>query len=137
VDVFRLDATNEEIIEEMRFLADRGNGTLTAEECHSVIDFIEKASSNRRLSMRLYEPSLRKCEYAKTAGVDWQDLVRCQLEQLNHDENVPKSVPNEIECLKQAMEKFPSSVKQQEAFWRKATGKSRASFYRLKKKCVE
>ena len=33
--------------------------------------------------------------------------------------------------LHQAIEQFPRSVSEQQAFWSRATGKSRASFFRL------
>lgn len=136
IDTYTLDATNDEILEQMRALANRGNGDLSAEQCQEVVSFIEQASGSRRLSMRLYEPSLRKYQYAHHAGIDWRDLVRCQLEQLGGGENIPKPVDSkahDLDCFKEAIRQFPASVKDQEIFWRKATGKSRASFFRIKK----
>lgn len=136
VDNYTLDATNDEIVEQMRALANRGCGALSPEQCHEVVSFIERAGGTRRLSMRLYEPSLRKYEYAHDAGIDWRDLVRCQLDSLGGGEKVPKPVDtkaHDLDCMKEAIRQFPASVKDQETFWRKATGKSRASFFRLKR----
>jgi len=136
VDVFALEATSGEIIEQMQLLADRGFGNLTPEECHAVVEFIKAQGGTRRLSMRLYEPSLLKYEYAQSVGIDWRDLVRSQLDQLGHGDKVAKPInsrEHDLACLREAAKQFPNSVKQQEAFWRKATGKSRASFFRTKK----
>jgi hypothetical protein len=136
VDVFELTATNDEILEQMRELAGKGFGTLTPQQCHDVVDFIGKAGGTRQLSMRMYEPSLRKVEYARATGVDWRDLVRSQLDQLGQRDGVPKPIDSkghDMKCMALAVEKFPASVKQQEDFWREATGKSRASFFRTKK----
>jgi hypothetical protein len=135
VDVFELDATNEELLELMRSLANQGFESLAPQQCHAVLDFIEKWGGTRRLSMRLYEPSLRKYEYAMAAGVDWRDLVRCQLDQLGIGENTPKPLDtkaHDLNCFREAVKRFPKSVKEQQEFWSKATGKSRASFFRLK-----
>jgi hypothetical protein len=136
VDCFTLDSTNDELIEQMRLLANRGMNKLTPAQCHEVVDFIEQNAGPRRLSMRLYEPSLRKLEYAMTAGIDWRDLVKSQLEQLGQQDNIPKPVntqEHDLTCLREALKQFPESVKDQERFWHKATGKSRASFFRVKK----
>jgi len=136
VDTFELTATNEEILEQMRLMANRGYESLTPEECHEVVNFIEQAGGTRRLSMRLLEPSWRKYAYAQTQNADWKALVSHQLESLNAGDNVPKPVDSkahDLECFTEAVRQFPASVKDQEQFWRKATGKSRASFFRLKK----
>lgn len=136
VDVFELIATNDEILEQMRVLAERGFGSLPPQTCREVVAFIERAGGTRQLSMRMYAPSLRKVEYALEIGTDWRDLVRSQLDQLGQKEGVPRpldSKAHDLKCMALAVEKFPASVKQQEEFWREATGKSRASFFRTKK----
>lgn len=136
VDTFELTATNEEIIEQMRLMANRGFESLTPQEAHLVVDFIEQAGGTRRLSMRLLEPSWRKYAYAQTQNADWKALVSHQLDSLNSGDNVPKPVDSkahDLECFRESVRQFPASVKDQECFWRKATGKSRASFFRLKK----
>jgi hypothetical protein len=135
VDCFTLNATNDEVIEQMKILANRGSENLLSEECHEVVDFISMQGGTRRLSMRLYEPSLRKFEYARSVGIDWRDLVRTQLDSLG-GENVAKPIDSkkhDIQCLNEARKQFPHSVKQQQTFWCQTTGKSRASFFRAKK----
>lgn len=136
VDVFELTATNDEILELMEVMARRGFEGLSPATCREVVDFIRKAGGTRQLSMRLYEPSMRKVQYALSTGTDWRDLVRTQLDQLGQTEGTPKpldSKAHDQKCMALAVEKFPSSVKSQEDFWREATGKSRASFFRAKK----
>jgi hypothetical protein len=135
VDTFTLDASNDEVIEQMRLLANRGSENLLSEQCHEVVEFIAQQGGTRRLSMRLYEPSLLKYEYAQSVGIDWRDLVRTQLDSLG-GENVAKPIDSkkhDIQCLREARKQFPHSVKQQQSFWCKTTGKSRASFFRTKK----
>ncbi len=138
VDVFELVATNDELLEQMDVLARDGFGSLDAAACKAVVDFIRHAGGNRQLSMRLYESSLRKVEYAVTTGTDWRDLVRSQLDQLGSKdrEGVPKpldSKGHDLRCMALAVEKFPASARQQEEFWCESTGKSRATFFRIKK----
>lgn len=134
VDVFQLVATNEEILEQMRLLAAEGYGSLTAEQCQEVVDFIDASGGTRQLSMRLYEPSLRKVEYALRTGVAWQDLVRCQLDQLGKHE-VPSGDARALDfaAMDAAVERFPASVALQEQYWTEARNKSRATFFRVKK----
>lgn len=136
VDVFKLEATNDEVIEQMRHLAGQGYGMLAPAQCHEVIDYIESYAGTRRLSMRLFEPSLAKYEYSLTADIDWRELVKCQLDQVTTDEPVAKSLDSKAfaaDALREAIKQFPNSAKDQQQFWCKATRKSRASFFRLKK----
>jgi hypothetical protein len=138
VDVFELVATNDELLEQMDVMAREGFGSLDAAACKAVVDYIRHAGGSRQLSMRLYESSLRKVEYAIATGTDWRDLVRSQLDQLGNKDRdgIPKpldSKGHDLRCMAQAVEKFPASAKQQEEWWREATGKSRASFFRVKK----
>lgn len=138
VDVFELTATNDELLEQMDVLARDGFGTLDAAACKQVVDFIRHAGGNRQLSMRLYESSLRKVEYAVATGTDWRDLVRSQLDQLGSKDRdgIPKpldSKGHDLRCMALAVEKFPQSARQQEEFWCEATGKSRATFFRVKR----
>lgn len=136
VDVYELAATNAELLEQMRVLAGAGFGSLDPATCGAVVDYIERSGGTRQLSMRLYESSLAKVEYALDTGTDWRDLVRSQLDQLGTKDGVPKpldSKGHDLKCLGMAVDKYPASVKQQEDWWREATGKSRASFFRTKK----
>lgn len=135
VDVFELAATNEDVVQLMRKLAVEGFEDLTASECLAVVDFIAEFATTRDLSLRLLEPSFRKVIYAKEAKIDWRELVQTQLEQIGRDDT-PSPIDtraSELACMEEAVKAHPSSVKDQEEFWCKATGKSRASFFRLKK----
>ena len=134
VDVFHLAATNEEIVEQMRLLAAKGYRELTPDQCNQVVEFIEQSGGTRQLSMRLYEPSLKKVEYALRTGVDWRDLVRCQLDQLGKHE-VPSGDSRILDfaAMQAAVEQYPASVALQEQYWTEARNKSRATFFRVKK----
>lgn len=139
VDVFELDASNEEVIELMKKLAVEGFEDLTAAECLEVVSYIAEFASTRELSLRLLEPSFRKVIYAKAENIDWRELVRTQLEQIGQDD-APKPADSrafDLAALDQAMQAHPDSVRDQEESWCKATGKSRASFFRLKKSIEE
>jgi len=131
VDVFELDATNDEVLEMMTELAREGyEGRLSRAECFEVVDFLRSFAGTRDLSLRLLEPSYQKVLYARGAGVDWRDLVRSQLDQLG---SKSKSPVNEVDYLKQILHDH-DSVKEQVEAWVKLTGKSRATFFRLKKR---
>ena len=134
VDVFQLTASNEEILEQMRLLAANGFGSLTPDQCQEVVDFIDESGGTRHLSMRLYEPSLRKVEYALRTGVAWQELVRCQLDQLGkHDVPSGDSRALDFAAMDAAVQAYPASVALQEQYWTEARNKSRATFFRIKK----
>jgi len=133
-DIFELSASQEEVIDLMRRVASAGHETLTPSDCLSVIDFIEANADDRRISLRLLEPSFRKVLYARSEGLDWRPLVLTQLHTLGRREDPSRRIDaraNEVLTLHQAVEQFPRSVSEQQAFWSRATGKSRASFFRL------
>ncbi len=132
IDVFDLSASSEEVLALMRKVAARGFGPLTPEECQEVVTFIERHADGRQLSMRLLEPSFRKVEYARSQGIPWEPLVQSQLQTLG---KTPAVTPvdlreSERRRLLQAVERHPESVQEQQAEWCRATGKSRASFFR-------
>jgi hypothetical protein len=133
-DVFQLDATLEEVVELMRSIARAGYESLSPRECLEVVEFIEQNGDDRTLSLRLLEPSFRKVIYARTDGLDWRPLVMTQLRTLGRKEDTSRRIDakaNELRLLRQAIGKFPHSVSEQQSFWSRATGKSRASFFRL------
>jgi hypothetical protein len=133
-DIFELTATQEEVVDLMRSIAREGYETLTPAECSGVVDFIENNGDDRAISLRLLEPSFRKVIYARTEGLDWRPLVMTQLRSLRRREDLSRRIDakaNEIRLLHQAIEQFPHSVGDQQAFWSKAARKSRASFFRL------
>ena len=134
VDVFHLSATNEEVVETMRLLAAKGYHELTPDQCAEVVDFISESGGTRQLSMRLYEPSLRKVEYALRTGVDWRELVRCQLDQLGkHAVPSGDSKSLDFAAMDAATEQHPASVAAQAEYWCEARNKSRATYFRVKK----
>ena len=132
-DIYQLEASNEEIIEMMRSLAVRGYQGITPEDAGAVIDFIAEHSDDRQLSLRLLGPSLRKLRYARESGIDWRLLVKSQLQTLGKKADATKRLDNrtkDLRVLEQVLRRFPESVAEQQAEWSKATGKSRASFFR-------
>jgi hypothetical protein len=133
-DIFELSASQEEVVELMRRVALAGYDSLTSDDCLSVVEFIERNGDDRAISLRLLEPSFRKVLYARSEGLDWRPLVLTQLRTLGRKEDNPRRLDvkaQEIRTLHQAIELFPRSVSEQQAFWSRATGKSRASFFRL------
>jgi hypothetical protein len=131
-----MNATNEEVIEQMRVWAGCGFRSLSPERCREVVDFIEQAGGTRQLSLRLFEPSVRKVEYAEQEGIDWKPLVRAQLDQIGAGQNAPQPLDtkaHDLNVMAQAVAAHPLSARDQETFWRKGTGKSRASFFRCKR----
>ncbi|NQU24006.1 MAG: hypothetical protein HQ567_22210 [Candidatus Nealsonbacteria bacterium] len=136
VDQFELDASNYEVIELMTHLAKQGFDGLSPMDCLRVVNFIAEFSSTRELSLRLLIPSFRKVLYAREAGVDWRDLVRSQLEQIGKDDTAKplNSQSNDTEYVREALRQYPDSVEDQASLFVKLSGKSRATFFRLKKK---
>jgi hypothetical protein len=133
-DIFELNATQEEVVDLMRRVARAGYETLTPDDCLEVVDYIERNGDDRAISLRLLEPSFRKVIYARSEGLDWRPLVMTQLKTLGRKEDTSRRIDaraNEIRLLYQAFERFPHSVSEQQTFWSRATGKSRASFFRL------
>ena len=133
-DIFQLDATQEEVIDLMRRVASAGYETLSPDACQEVVTFIEQNGDDRAISLRLLEPSFRKVLYARSEGLDWRPLVMTQLKTLGRREDTSRRIDaraNELRLLHQAIEQNPHSVSEQETFWCRATGKSRASFFRL------
>jgi hypothetical protein len=133
-DIFELSASQAEVIELMRRVACDGYETLCQDDCLEVVDFIETHGDDRAISLRLLEPSFRKVLYSRSEGLDWRPLVLTQLRTLGRKEDTPRRIDakaQEIRTLDQAIEQFPNSVSEQQIFWSRATGKSRASFFRL------
>jgi hypothetical protein len=133
-DIFELSATNEEVVEMMRSIAANGFPGITADQCAEVIDFVADETADRQLSLRLLGPSLRKLRYAREEGIDWRPLLRSQLQTLGRKIEATKrleSKSKDVKALEQAIESHPDSAADQQVVWSKATGKSRASFYRV------
>jgi hypothetical protein len=133
-DIFELSATRDEVLDLMRRIASDGYDSLSAHDCLDVVEFIEKNGDDRALSLRLLEPSFRKVQYARSEGLDWRPLILTQLRTLGRKQDDFRRIDsrvNEIRLLHQAIEQFPHCVGDQQGFWCRATGKSRASFFRL------
>jgi hypothetical protein len=136
VDVYELTATNDEVLEVMRVMAAKGYGSLSPSVCGEVVDFIAKSGGTRQLSLRLFESAMKKVEYAVSGAADWRDLVRSQLDQLGQPEGVLRPLDGKAHDLKSmavAVERHPDNVTLQQEVWQDMTGKSRASFFRVKK----
>jgi hypothetical protein len=132
-DIFELSATNEEVLDLMRCVAATGFNGLTPDDCTEVIDFIAEHSEDRQLSMRLLGPSLRKLQYERSEGLEWEPLVKSQLQTLGRKQQATKRLDTksrDIRLLREAITKFPESVKDQMTYFCGKTSKSRASFYR-------
>jgi hypothetical protein len=131
-DIFELSASQEEIIDLMRSIARTGFETLTPDQCSEVMDFIEANADDRALSLRLLEPSFRKLIYARSEGLDWRALILTQLRTLGRKQDDSRRIDaraNELRLLHEAIERFPRSVGDQQSFWTRATGKSRAQLF--------
>lgn len=132
-DIFELSATNEEVIEMMRSVAAKGFNQLSSEDCQMVIDYIAENADDRQLSLRLLGPSLRKLLYCRSECIDWRPLVKSQLQSLGRKNDTSKRLDNrakDLRLLQQVLKAHQESVKEQQEHWCRATGKSRASFYR-------
>jgi len=132
-DIFELSATNEEVLDLMRSISQKGFNNLSPEDCGMVIDYIAENADDRQLSMRLLGPSLRKLLYSRGEHIDWKPMIKSQLRTLGRKNEATKrldSKTKDLRLMRQAIQKHPESVQQQEQAWREATGKSRASFYR-------
>lgn len=132
-DIFELSASNSEIVDLMRCVASNGFQGLTTNDCSEVIDFISDNSEDRQLSMRLLGLSLRKLQYARSEGLDWRPLVKSQLQTLGRKQEVKRldSKHQDLRILRDAVKKFPESVKDQMVYFCGQTKKSRASLYRI------
>jgi hypothetical protein len=133
-DIFELSASQEEVVELMRRVACAGYESLSQDDCLAVVDFIENHGDDRAISLRLLEPSFRKVLYARSEDLDWRPLVLTQLKSLGRKEDTSRRIDakaQEIRTMHQAIERFPNPVSEQQSFWCKASGKSRASFFRL------
>jgi hypothetical protein len=133
-DIFELSATRDEVLDLMGTIARAGYESLSPRECLEVVDFIEANAEDRAVSLRLLEPSFRKVLYARSEGLDWRPLVLTQLCTLGRKQDDSRRIDgraNELRLLHQAIEHLPDCVGDQQAFWCRAAGKSRASFFRV------
>jgi hypothetical protein len=88
----------------------------------------------RHIAAMAPEQRRRPVYYARSEGLDWRALILTQLRTLGRKEDTSRRIDaraNELRLLHEAIERFPRSVGDQQSFWSRATGKSRASFFRL------
>lgn len=131
--VYRLDLSNQEIVEQFRVMAGNGYPGVLPEECDEIIDFIEANGQERQLSMRLLTPAIQIFKFAKMEGTDWRPALLAQLQNLGRPTvgtvRAGKQ-QQDFAALEQVIRQHPESVSDQQEAWCKQTGKSRATFYR-------
>jgi len=138
--VYHLELTNDEVLEQFYLIASRGfrcpsGHHLPADVCLAAVDYVS-GNANRRLNMRLLIPIFRTVQYAMQENVSWEPLVKNQLQELLPTPNVVEAVRSrqqELRCLRQAIQRYPKSVKDQIRYFVSESGRSRATYFRLKK----
>lgn len=132
--VYRLDLSNQEIIEQFRVMAADGYPGCPPEAAAEIIDFIEEQGSEKQLSMRLLTPAIRIYKFCTAEGTDWKPVLNAQLQTLGRPASATKRISNkekDVRILKEALRKFPDETLEQCRYFMERTTKSRASFYRV------
>lgn len=136
---FSLQPSRDELLVLCRRIADRGyKDQLTPEECHQAIDFIEEFSGTRELSLRVLTPAFAAMVYSKTNNCRWQDLLESQLTKLGDDTEPAQqsSRDSDLELLRNLLDAHDTTKAAEEEFTAR-TGKSRTSFFRLRRQLKE
>ena len=136
--VYRMDLSNEEIIEQFRVMSEKGYPGCPPDAAAEIVDFIEQHGNERRLSMRLLTPAIRIYKFCTEESTDWRPVLLAQLQNLGRPTSGTKRInghTKDARILKQAQEKFPDSVKEQQEWFCSKTNKSRATFYRVMSRC--
>jgi len=132
---FSLQASTEEILSLCRRIADSGyKNQLTPAECHQTVDFLEEFSSTRELSLRILTPAFQAMVYSKTNNCRWEDLLESQLTKLG-DDAAPTQASGrdaDLDLVRNLLDSQDTTKAAEEAFTT-ATGKSRTSFFRLRR----
>jgi len=131
--VYRMDLSNDEIIEQFRVLSENGYPGCPAEAAAEIVEFIEQFGTERQLSMRLLTPAIRIYKFCTEQGMDWQPVLLAQLQNLGRPTSGTKRLnghAKDARILEQARAKFPDSVQEQQEWFCSKTNKSRATFYR-------
>lgn len=132
--VYKLDLSNQEIIEQFRVMAANGYPGCPAEAASEIIDFIEEQGSEKQLSMRLLTPAIRIYKFCIAEGTDWKPVLNAQLQTLGRPASATKRISNkekDVRILKEALRKYPDETLEQCRYFMEKTTKSRASFYRV------
>ena len=131
--VYRMDLSNDEIIEQFRVMSENGYPGCPPEAAAEIVDFIEQHGNERQLSMRLLTPAVRIYKFCTEQGMDWQPVLLAQLQNLGRPTSGTKRLnghAKDARILEQARAKFPDSVQEQQEWFCSKTNKSRATFYR-------
>lgn len=131
--VYRMESSTSEIIEQFRVMTADGYPGCSADAAAEIVDFIEEHGSEKQLSMRLLTPAIRIYKFCTEQGKDWRPVVLAQLQNLQRPASPTKRLNNhekDVRLVRQAREKFPDSVAQQQEWFCTQSNKSRATFYR-------
>jgi len=136
--VYRMDLSNDEIVEQFRVMSEKGYPGCPPEAAAEIVDFIEQHGNERQLSMRLLTPAIRIYKFCTEQVTDWRPVLLAQLQNLGRPTSGTKRVnghAKDARLLKQAQDKFPDSVQEQQEWFCSKTNKSRATFYRVLSRC--
>ena len=134
---YRMDLTNPEIIEQFRAMSANGYPGCPPEAAEEIVDFIEQHGDEKQLSMRLLTPAVRIYKFCTEQGTDWRPVVLAQMQNLGRPLSATKRLSNHEQhekLLKEAQDKFPDSVADQQRHFCEKSKKSRATFYRALKR---
>jgi hypothetical protein len=135
--VYRMDLSNVEIIEQFRVMSENGYPGCPPEAAEEIVDFIEQHGDEKQLSMRLLTPAVRIYKFCTEQGTDWRPVVLAQMQNLGRPVSATKRLSNHEQherLLKEAQDKFPDSVADQQRYFCEKSKKSRATFYRALKR---
>jgi hypothetical protein len=127
VNVLNLEVTNEQMIQIMRKIIEKPYKGMTHEQRKEVFDFIESNwRASKELNCRTLIKGYQYYLYSQTTDIkdEWKRLLADELE---YDE--------ELLMIEELMKKDMDTEEQVNEYI-KLTGKSRATFFRLKKKYV-
>jgi len=137
---YRLDPSREEILEQFRKEVLCGYESPSGRfidpvYCNSIVSHVER-NATCTLSMRHFKKIFQTVAFALDENIPWEDLLNSQLESLTSSTAVTSSSvlrQHDLDCLKEAMQRHPNSSEKQLKVFKEETGKSRATFFRLKK----
>ena len=135
--VYRMDLSNLEIVEQFRVMSENGYPGCPPDAAEEIVDFIEQHGDEKQLSMRLLTPAVRIYKFCTEQGTDWRPVVLAQMQNLGRPVTATKRLSNHEQhekLLKEAQDKFPDSVADQQRYFCETTKKSRATFYRALKR---
>ena len=132
-----MDLSNSEIVEQFRVMSVKGYPGCPPEAAEEIVDFIEQHGDEKQLTMRLLTPAVRIYKFCTEQGTDWRPILLAQMQNLGRPISATKRLSNHEQherLLKEAQDKFPDSVADQQRYFCETTKKSRATFYRALKR---